>query len=153
MNFTKELLQQYFPGLWEIANLHPVAVHFPIALLTGFVLAELVCLVTTSKEIRITGKWMLYLGTIGALISVVLGLLGAEQVYHEGEIHGMMSKHRDYGLNVLALALFLTTWRLLSRDDLSGYKRTIQNLVGIIPDGNGSEYFSSRTALRHGRAN
>jgi len=130
--FMKEIFQQYFPGFWEIANLHPVAVHFPVALLTGFVLAELLSLVTGSKELRIARKWMLYFGTIGALVSVSLGLLGAEHVYHEGDIHGMMSKHRDYGLNVLALAIILTTWQLLSGGNSSGFTRIIQNFIGIL---------------------
>jgi uncharacterized membrane protein len=131
-NNMKEFFLQYFPGIGEMANVHPVLVHFPIALLTGFMVAELLSIVTKNSDLRTAGKWMLYFGTIGALGSAVVGLLGAESVFHEGEVHGQMSKHRDYGLNVVALSLFLCTWRLIEGRDLVGLSRVIQNALGLL---------------------
>ena len=128
----KELFLQYFPGIGEMANIHPVLVHFPIALLTGFVVAELLGVITGNKELRAAGKWMLYFGTVGAFGAAVVGLLGAEGVFHEGEVHSQMSKHRDYGLNVVALSLFLSLWRLIEGRDLVGISRIIQNSVGVL---------------------
>lgn len=128
----KELFLQYFPGIGEMANIHPVLVHFPIALLTGFIVAEILSVITGKKDLRTAGKWMLYFGTVGALGAAVVGLLGAEGVFHEGEVHSQMSKHRDHGLNVVALSLFLSLWRLIEGRDLVGISRVIQNSVGVL---------------------
>ena len=127
-----EMLSKYFPGVGELANLHPLLVHFPIALFTGFVLLEMLSLISGSKELRIAGKWMLYLGTVGAFASVVVGLQGAEGVFHEGEVHKAMSDHRDYGLNVLTLGLLLSTWRLIHNRDFTGFARLVQNILGVL---------------------
>ncbi|MGH8549353.1 MAG: DUF2231 domain-containing protein [Methylococcales bacterium] len=128
----KELFLQYFPGIGEMANIHPILVHFPIALLTGFVVSELLSVLSGNKDLGVAGKWMLYFGTLGALAAAIAGLLGAEGVFHEGEVHGQMSRHRDYGLNVVALSLFLCGWRLFAGQDLLGLSRTIQNAVGVL---------------------
>ncbi|MCI0733069.1 MAG: DUF2231 domain-containing protein [Methylococcaceae bacterium] len=128
----KELFLQYFPGIAEMANIHPLLVHFPIALLTGFIVSELLSVVSGSKDLRIAGKWMLYFGTLGALAAAAVGLLGAEGVFHEGEVHEQMSRHRDYGLNVVALSLFLCAWRLTEGRDLLGLSRIIQNALGVL---------------------
>jgi uncharacterized membrane protein len=128
----KELFFQVFPGIGAMANIHPVLVHFPIALLTGFIVAELLSVLSGNKDLRIAGKWMLYFGTLGALAAASVGLLGAEGVFHEGEVHDQMSRHRDYGLNVVALSLFLCAWRLIAGQDLLGLSRAIQNAIGIL---------------------
>ena len=128
----KELFFQYFPGMADIANVHPIIVHFPIALLSGFLVAEILGLLSGSKDLRTAAKWMLYFGTLGALVAASVGLLSAEGVYHEGEVHFYMLKHRDYGLNVAALSVVLTTWRLVEGRDFVGISRLIQNLVGIL---------------------
>ena len=128
----KELFFQYFPGMADIANIHPIIVHFPIALLSGFLVAEILGLLSGSKDLRTAAKWMLYFGTLGALVAASVGLLSAEGVYHEGEVHFYMLKHRDYGLNVAALSVVLTTWRLVEGRDFVGISRLIQNLVGIL---------------------
>ncbi|MGR9105394.1 MAG: DUF2231 domain-containing protein [Gammaproteobacteria bacterium] len=127
-----ELFLQYFPGIGEMANIHPVLVHFPIALLSGFLFAELLSLVGRNQDLRVAAKWMLYFGTLGAVASAIMGLLGAEHVFHEGEVHAQMSRHRDYGLNVVALSLFLCIWRVFEGRDLVGLSRIIQNGVGVL---------------------
>lgn len=128
----KEFFFQYFPGIGEMANVHPILVHFPIALLTGFLVCELLSVASGNKDLRIAGKWMLYFGTLGALAAAIVGLQGAEHVFHEGEVHDQMSKHRDYGLNVVAMSLFLCGWRLFEGRDLFGLSRVIQNVVGVL---------------------
>lgn len=115
-----------------MANVHPLLVHFPIALLTGFVITELLSLISGNKDLRVTGKWMLYFGAVGALASAFVGLSGAEGVFHEGEVHAQMSKHRDYGLNVVALSGFLCVWRLIEGRDLIGLSRIVQNSVAMV---------------------
>lgn len=132
----KDFFLQYFPGIEAMSNIHPLLVHFPIALLTGFVLMETLSLISGKNELRVAAKWMLYLGTLGAVAAAFFGLRGAEGVFHEGEVHAQMSQHRDYGLNVVAMSLFLSTWRLFEGSDLIGLSRIIQNLIGLLILGN-----------------
>mgnify|MGYP001433306173 CR=1 FL=1 len=56
----------------DIANIHPIIVHFPIALLSGFLIAEILGLLSGSKDLRTAAKWMLYFGTLGALVAASL---------------------------------------------------------------------------------
>ncbi|MGH8474640.1 MAG: DUF2231 domain-containing protein [Methylococcales bacterium] len=128
----KELFFEYFPGIGHMANIHPLLVHFPIALLTGFILAELLSLVSGNEDLQIAGRWMLYFGTLGALAAAIVGLQSAESVFHEGEVHAEMTKHRDYGLNVVALSMVLCLWRLLEGRDLFGWSRVIQSAISIL---------------------
>lgn len=59
-----------------MANIHPMLVHFPIAFLNGFFLMEVIGFISKREEFRAAARWMLYLGTLGALVAVAAGLRG-----------------------------------------------------------------------------
>lgn len=128
----KDYLIQTFPAVSEMPNVHPLLVHFPIALLTAYLITEVLSVFFKSDDLKVAAKWMLYLGTLGAVAAAAVGLLGAEGVYHEGEVHGIMQSHRDYGLNVCALALILSGWKLFSTEEAHGFARFLQILIGVV---------------------
>lgn len=70
-----EYIYMIMPGLAEMMNIHPLLVHFPIALLNAFVLMELLGLLLKKDEMRMAASWMLYLGTAGAAAAVTAGFL------------------------------------------------------------------------------
>ncbi len=123
-----ELISMVLPGLGEMANIHPMLVHFPIALLNGFLLMELLGFLLKKEEMRIAATWMLYLGTLGAAATVVAGFFAAASVPHNEEIHAIMIEHRNYGVTVLCLSVFLSLWRFLE----SSGRSLLQLLVGIV---------------------
>lgn len=106
-----ELLQEFFPGLAAMANWHPLLVHFPIALLSCFLLLDVFGALARKAEWRRVAGGMLYLGTLFAAVAVALGLQAAHTVPHGEEVHSIIISHRNHGLAVLGMALLLSVWR------------------------------------------
>jgi len=123
-----ELISKVLPGIGEMVNIHPMLVHFPIALLNAFVIMELLAYLLKKEELRIAATWMLYLGTVGALGAVGAGFAAAGSVPHDSEIHAIMIRHRNFGATVLCLSLILVIIRFIAIDKA----RTVQLLIGII---------------------
>ena len=120
-----DIFFRIFQGISEMPNIHPLIVHFPIALLDSFLLMELLSFFTGRESFRFAADWMLYLGTAGALGAVLAGLWAATTVEHSEEAHAVLLTHRDLGLTVLALSLFLSAWRIYSRGRFSRKGKTL----------------------------
>jgi len=121
-----------FQGVYEMPNIHPLIVHFPIALLTSFLLMELLNFVSGKESFRAAASWMLYLGTIGALGAVLAGLWAASTVSHYEEAHAVMLKHRNLGITVLAMSLFLSAWRIYSGGRFSRKRQAVHLAIAFI---------------------
>jgi uncharacterized membrane protein len=107
-----DALNILLPGIAGMANIHPLVVHFPIALLVMFFGVELAAAVFKQAPWRTVASGLLYLGTLTAAIAVYFGLQAAETVAHSEAVHSIMEKHEDIGISVLGLALLLSFWRL-----------------------------------------
>jgi uncharacterized membrane protein len=108
-----------------MANIHPLLVHLPIGLFSGFVLAEALAFMSRRESLRQAASWMLYFGTLGAAVTVATGLWAANTVEHDDAVHAIMERHETYGIAVLATAGLLSLWRLLARANFSAQGRVI----------------------------
>jgi uncharacterized membrane protein len=106
-----DVLAALLPGVAGMANLHPLMVHFPIALLVMFFWVELAASFFRQASWRTVASGLLYLGTLCAGVAVYLGLQAAETVAHDEAVHIIMEKHELFGFGVLGLAAFLAVWR------------------------------------------
>jgi uncharacterized membrane protein len=106
-----------FAGLRELPNLHPVVVHFPIALLPAALGLDLLGWLFGSRDLHAAGRWALWLGTLSAVAAVVTGLDGAEHVhaYVSDAAEELMETHESLQLGTLGAALGLSLWRLVAR--------------------------------------
>jgi uncharacterized membrane protein len=120
------------PGIQELPNIHPMLVHFPIALLCGFLAMELLGAITDKDSIRNAATWMLYLGTAGAIITVISGYSAAGGVEHGKVVHELMSCHATTGVIIAVLAVILSVWRLTVGGRFSSFWRTVHFAVGIV---------------------
>jgi len=127
-----DIFFRIFQGIHEMPNIHPLIVHFPIALLTAFLLMELLNFFTGKESFRAAATWMLYLGAVGALGAVLAGLWAASTVSHYEEVHAVMLKHRNIGITVLALSLFLSAWRIYSGGRFSGKGQAFHLAIAFI---------------------
>lgn len=128
-----EFIAQLFPGAASMANIHPLAVHFPIALLTSFVALESLALFSRSGEsLRLAASWLLYLGTLGACVAVAAGLWAAATVPHPEEVHAIMEKHEKFGFAVLSLSIVLSVWRLTNAARFSRLGQVLHWLLAVI---------------------
>ena len=75
-----------FTSWLPMESVHPLMVHFPIALLLTAPLADLVAFVLKRPAFYRIGLWNLSLGTLGAGAAVRTGLWAAEIAKHTPEI-------------------------------------------------------------------
>ncbi len=115
-----EIFAVIMPGIAAMENIHPLFVHFPIALLTVFVLIDLSGSLFNKPAWRMVAGWFLYVGVIMTMATVAAGLAAEESVAHGGNVHDIMERHETLALTVLALAVLLAVWRFFRRGKLTG---------------------------------
>ena len=95
--------------MFEIPVLHPIFVHFPVALLPVAVVCDLLGRLTGRSSLLHAGWWTLLFATIAAPVTAVTGWLWLWDMDEAG--HWEMTVHRWLG-TALPLALIgLVAWR------------------------------------------
>ncbi len=102
------------PGIANMANIHPLLVHFPIAFLSAFFVLDLIGTLAKKPQCRNVASGLLYLGTVAAAFTVTAGFIAAGSVAHGDEVHEIMERHEHFGISVLSLAVLLSAWRMKS---------------------------------------
>lgn len=77
--------------------IHPMLVHFPIALLSVSVLLDLSAQRWRPEECRVASLYTLVLGLAGALLSVASGAMAEEAVEHSGVPERVLEIHETLG--------------------------------------------------------
>ena len=120
------------PGVGSMDNIHPLFVHFPIALFSAFLIAEFVGVVFRKEDFRCAASFTLYLGTIAALFTVAAGYYAAATVEHPEVVHPIMERHEHLGVTVLVLAIILSVWRIRSQRRFSPRGQFLHILLAFI---------------------
>jgi uncharacterized membrane protein len=115
-----EIFPAIMPGLTGMHNIHPLLVHFPIALLSIFLILDIVGTLARKTRWRDVASWFLYLGTVAAGLTVMAGFIAAGSVAHGGNVHDIMERHQQFGVAVLILAVVLSVWRVASGGVIRG---------------------------------
>jgi uncharacterized membrane protein len=114
------IIPTLLPGLSSMDNIHPMLVHFPLAFLSTFFVLDLVGALAKKQHWRDVASWLLYLGTIAAVFTVMAGFMAANSVAHGEDVHDIMENHEHLGVSVLSLAILLSVWRLKSGGIIQG---------------------------------
>ncbi|WP_081974906.1 DUF2231 domain-containing protein [Novilysobacter arseniciresistens] len=99
--------------------IHPMLVHFPIALLVFSVSADGAAYVTRIESLGSTGWWTLLGAAISALAAVAAGLFDMYRAHRTGlseEVHHRVHRHRLVGFALLVAILALAFWRWMLFD-------------------------------------
>jgi uncharacterized membrane protein len=121
----EQMFVTILPGFAAMPNIHPLLVHFPIALLLIFFFIDVLGSLFSSDNMRRVAGYFLYIGTISAVLTVIAGLQAATTVPHGMVIHAIIERHEMFGFTVTILAFLLSIWRLLVRGFLSGFANFI----------------------------
>jgi uncharacterized membrane protein len=104
--------------MFNTAHIHPMVVHFPIALiLAGFLAEVLYLFFKKSTWLSFTGFYLMILGTLGAIVAFASGQIFT---FHpeEGEIVAMFEKHETGAwitLIVMVIATIFRSWLVLTK--------------------------------------
>lgn len=130
-----QMFARVMPGMSTLDNLHPLFVHFPIALLFLFVLFDVLGSVFSKADWRRAAGWFLYCGALFAGLTVAMGLIAAESVAHGGDVHEIMERHQQLGISVFLLSSLLAGWRWLAKGRISGAANSLYLLCAVILTG------------------
>lgn len=107
-------METLLPGLGAVRDVHPLIVHFPIALWSAALLFWLLGL-GGSGDLWRAGRWLLHLGVLSALAAVLTGLWAADRVGHDTPGHDLVHVHRNFMIAATALgvatAVLAWVWR------------------------------------------
>ena len=116
-------------------NLHPLIVHFAIALLiTGPVFLMIAALRRDSQRdgIQAAGDWMFVLGLVSALAALGAGLQAYYSVTHDGPSHVAMTDHRNWAFMTVTLFVAFGAWRYLTRHQTPPVLFAVLLLIPVI---------------------
>ena len=107
-------METLFPGMAALQNnIHPMLVHFPIAFFLGALAMEGMA-VLHDEKFHFAATWMLYLGTLSALVALPTGFIAANLVAatdprgHDAPGHDFIHIHRNWMIATTAMGVFLT---------------------------------------------
>ena len=106
--------------------IHPILVHFPIALLTVSFGADLIGRLRPSADARAIAFWSLVLAALGAAGAVTTGFIDMYRAELAETTHRFVHLHRNSGLVLLTALVLLAVWRWRIRR-----RRTVSNSVGL----------------------
>src|SRR5690349_2328119 len=93
------MLGRLFPGVEHLQNIHPLAVHFPIAFLLGSALFYALALLLHRDSLASTAFALLVLGALGAAAAAGTGLYAEEGVMISRSVRARLFQvHKEYML-------------------------------------------------------
>lgn len=113
------LIEPWFPGLAGMQNIHPLFVHFPVALLAAALGLQILASLRRRPTWAGHARALLYVGTLGAIVALATGFLAADQLGHESPGHDLVHVHRNFMIvtTLLAVATSAAAFGLRNRSD------------------------------------
>ena len=96
-------------------NIHPILVHFPIALLTTSLLFDLVGALMKRDDVTRTAWWCQIAGSLGVLGTVFSGLLAEMTIMIPAAARESFETHKEVAFLVATIFAVLLLWRISSR--------------------------------------
>ncbi len=112
--------------------LHPMLVHFPIALLMTSVLCDAVGAWLTRESLREAALWALVLGLLAGVAAFAAGDMAAESAERAGVPESLIETHEHLAGATLGVFGALLVWRLLLRNRFSPRTRIAYLMVAIV---------------------
>lgn len=99
-----------FKGLSEVVNIHPVFVHFPVALFPTVLFFYFIGIVWRKEKFLFAGKISLALAVLSAIVTVWTGEIAKDSFPHSETVHQLMMTHEKIGITGLVFGSLLFLW-------------------------------------------
>ena len=115
---------------WEVlgetmTDLHRASAHFPIGLLLSSVFFDVLGIMMRRPDLRAAGFWTHLLGFLGAVTTVLVGLLGNPFAGETNDIAAKVLVHQRIGIATLVVFGLLALWRLLRRNQFGKWEGAV----------------------------
>ena len=132
--------------------LHPMIVHFPIALLLTSVLFDAASHIFKRESLRDGALWLLVLGLLGGIAASIAGSFAEEAAEKTGIAESLIETHESLAFVTLGIFGVLFLWRIFMRNQLSGQLLAIYLLVATIGVGtlSATGYYGGDLVYEHG---
>jgi uncharacterized membrane protein len=105
-----------YPGAQHLQNVHPLVVHFPIALLFAATLIYWLAFFARRESWQWSGLWTLVLGALGAAAAAATGLYAAPGVMLAPSVKAaLLAHHKRIMITVAILSAMLALWAIAAR--------------------------------------
>jgi uncharacterized membrane protein len=105
-----------FPGAHHLQNIHPLVVHFPLALLPVATLFYLLAWLSGRDSLAWTALWLLVVGSASGAVAAGTGLSADEGVMVDPSVREqLLDPHKLWMLSTLGSSAVLTIWALVRR--------------------------------------
>lgn len=101
-----------------LQNIHPIFVHFPLALLSVGVIFDLLGYSLRKSSLANVGWWCFALGVVSAIITVITGLQAEATVSLSPEAHEVLEQHEHFQIYSTVVLTGLLIWRSIKRGGL-----------------------------------
>ena len=92
-----------------LGNLHPAAVHFPVALIVAAAAAELAASLKKDPGLAGTARVVLAIGADFGVVAVVLGFMASSDTVFAPELKFSLDAHRISGIAAAGMAVLATS--------------------------------------------
>lgn len=132
--------------------LHPMIVHFPIALLLTSVLFDAASHFFKRESLRDSALWLLVLGLIGGIAASIAGDFAEEAAEKAGIAESLIETHESLAFVTMGIFGVLLLWRVFLRNQFSGRLLAIYLLVATIGVGtlSATGYYGGDLVYEHG---
>jgi len=96
-------------------NIHPMFVHFPLALLSVGLLFDVLGYFLKKQSLSHAGWWCFALGVISAIVTVFTGIQAEHTVSVSGEAHEILEQHEHFQTYSTIVFVGLLIWRSITR--------------------------------------
>ncbi len=100
-------------------NLHPLVVHFPIALIFVVLACDIIAVAFKRQQFFQTGMIITIFAFLGAVTAVITGLIAEDSVWHTEAAHEVLETHETAALIFLGFIVMYTAFRIIFRRQIA----------------------------------
>ena len=117
-------------------DLHPLVIHFPIALFSAAILFDLLFLIFNNNDFYAGGWWTMLFALVASAAAIATGIIDDTLIGHLGSVYPLWLNHGLVQLFSCILFLTLFLWRTKDKsifyDNLKKRVYTAMALIGIV---------------------
>ena len=112
--------------------IHPVVVHFTIALFSISILFDLIAMLTGNDKWHQAGWYNLIFAGVASLLSILTGLIDSNHLQLQAEAAGTLDNHKTSAFVISAIILGCLFWRITMRGSFPDRHKLIYYGISLL---------------------